>query len=80
MLTILLTSAVLAQAPETNEDQTVIFPTETIIDFVDVEVTANNTKPEIRIVQEWKPARADSLIRLRTSFQTEMNNSVEDVK
>ena len=80
MLTILLTSAVLAQAPETNDDVEVIIAKETLVDFIGVEITGNTVQPELRIVQEWKPARADSLIRLRTSFQTEMNYSVDTVK
>ena len=80
MLTILLTTAVFAQAPETVEDVEVIIPQKTLIDFVGVEVTGETVKPELRIVQEWAPAGSESLIKLRTSFQTEMNHSIDTVK
>jgi len=79
MLTILLTSAAFAQAPE-KSDTEVIIAKETIVDFIGVEVTGNTVAPDLRIVQEWTRPKADSLIVLRTSFQTEMNHSVENVK
>jgi hypothetical protein len=79
MLTILLTSTIFAQAPE-NSERTILIPKETRIDFIGAEIKGNSVKPEMRLVQERAPASVGSLILLRTSFQTEMNHSVNDIK
>ena len=79
MLTVLLTTAVFAQAPK-ETDVEVIIPQETFIDFRDQEVIGNNVRPQIDLIVDWKPARGESLIKLRTSFQTEINASIDNVK
>ena len=80
MLTTLLTTAIFAQAPETSDDVEVIIQKETHVDFGDVEVNASGEKPQIELIVDWTPARPDSLIRLRTSFHTEINSSINTVK
>jgi hypothetical protein len=79
MLTILLTTAVFAQAPEETEVE-VIIPQETFIDFGDQEVIGKNTRPQIDLIVAWTPANGESLIKVRTSFQTEINASIDNVK
>ena len=80
MLATLLATAIFAQAPEASDDVEVIIQKETHVDFGDVEVNASGEKPQIELIVDWTPARPDSLIRLRTSFQTEINSSINTVK
>lgn len=82
MLTALLLSSIaLAQSPEDKPtDVETIYPKETIVDMTGAEITGTIVKPNISFVSDWKPHHEGSLIRLRTSFAVEMNQSVSDVK
>lgn len=80
MLMFILTtlSLAFAQSPETS--QPVEYAKETIIDFIGAEVDGQVVKPQISFVTSFKPAREGSLITLRTSFNMEMSQSIDNVK
>ena len=86
LTTLLISSLAFAQSPEEKPTDPVntlpetTYAKETVVDMTGVEVTANGVGPSISFVQEWKPHHEGSLIRLRTSFIVEMNQSVSDVK
>ena len=80
MLTILITASAFAQSPELTDKPEVVVPKETIIDFEGVDLKGDIVKPELQIIEEWAPSREGSLIRLRTSFQSELNESIDYVK
>ena len=81
MLTILLTSAVFAQAPETNvpSDQ-ITYAKETIIDFEPGKVEGQIVDPGVALIEERPVVGIESLIQLRTTFQPEMTHSIEMIK
>ena len=87
LTTFLISSLAFAQSPEEKPSDPIhslpenpTYAKETIVDMTGAEVTANGVGPSISFVQEWKPHHEGSLIRLRTSFVIEMNQSVSDVK
>ena len=67
-----------AQSPETT--QPVEYAKETIIDFIGAEVDGQVVKPQISFVTSFEPAREGSLINLRTSFNMEMSQSIDNIK
>ena len=81
MLTILFTSAVLAQAPENNgpSDQ-VTYAKETIIDFEPGKIEGQTVDPGVALIEERPFVTLESLIQLRTTFQPEMSHSIEVIK
>ena len=80
MLLFILTtlSLAFAQSPETN--QPVEYAKETVIDFIGVDVDGEVVKPQISFVTSFEPAREGSLITLRTSFNMEMSQSINNIK
>lgn len=85
--TLLISSLAFAQSPEEKPSaplpdapENTTYAKETHIDMTGAEVDGVIVKPNISFVQEWKPHHEGSLIRLRTSFAVEMNQSVADVK
>ena len=81
MIAIFISSLAIAQAPEENPNVEVIIAKETVIDFnKELDVNASANKPSLEWVSDWKPNREGSLIQLRTTFQNEMNISVNDIK
>ena len=80
MLMFILTtlSLAFAQSPETKPS--VEYAKETIIDFIGVDVDGEVVKPQISFVTSFEPAREGSLITLRTSFNMEMSQSIENIK
>lgn len=80
MLMFILTtlSIAFAQSPETS--QPVEYAKETIIDFIGAEVDGQIVKPQISFVTSFEPIRGGSLITLRTSFNIEMSQSIDNVK
>jgi len=81
MFTILLTSAVLAQAPEnkTTSEQ-ITYAKETIIDFEPGKIEGKTVDPGVALIEERPVVTLESLIQLRTSFQPEIRHSAEVVK
>ena len=81
MLTILFTSAVLAQAPERNSaSEQVTYAKETIIDFEPGKVEGHIVDPGVSLIEERPVVTLESLIQLRTTFQPEIRHSIEVVK
>ena len=80
MLMFILTtlSLAFAQSPETNPS--VEYAKETVIDFIGVDVDGEVVKPQISFVTSFEPAREGSLITLRTSFNMEMSQSIDNIK
>jgi len=74
----LLSSVAFAQSPETT--QPVEYAKETIVDFVGAEVEGSVVKPQMAFITTWEPAREGSLLTLRTSFNMEMSQSINDIK
>ena len=78
MLMIILSTVAFAQSPETT--QPVEYAKETIVDFIGAEVEGNVVKPHMSFVTVWQPAREGSLLTLRTSFDMEMSQSIDNIK
>ncbi len=74
--TFLLADAALAQ----DEEREVIYRERTEIDFESVDVSSNLVRPEGRLLMETKRASFNPLIRFRENFDTEMRQSVNEVK
>ena len=67
-----------AQSPETTTP--VEYAKETIVDFVGTEVEGSVVKPQMSFITTWEPAREGSLLTLRTSFDMEMSQSIDNIK
>ena len=78
MLMFILSTFAFAQSPETN--QPVEYAKETIVDFIGAEVDGNVVKPQMSFVTAWEPAREGSILTLRTSFDMEMAQSIDNIK
>ena len=80
MLMFILTtlSIAFAQSPETTPSTE--YAKETLIDFTGVEVEGEVVKPQMSLITSFEPAREGSLITLRTSFNMEMSQSIDNVK
>lgn len=78
--------AVLVAAPAlAQEDKVVqeadrtVYRKKTVIDFTDVSVEGELTKPEGSYSVSKKKTRFDTLIKVRTNFNPELNQSVENL-
>ena len=80
MLALLISAFAFAQATDSPTAPDTVYAKETIVDFVGSHVEGTVEKPQLVLINEWKPHHEGSLIRLRTSFQIEMIQSVEEVK
>ena len=80
MLMFILTtlSIAFAQSPETT--QPIEYAQETIIDFTGIDIEGEIVKPEMSFITSFEPAREGSLITLRTSFNMEMSQSIDNIK
>lgn len=77
---LLLSSLAFAQSPEDSSDANTQYAKKTFIDMTGTELDGVIVKPQLTLVNDWKPSHEGSLIRLRTSFGVEMNQSVSDIK
>jgi hypothetical protein len=77
--------AVLAAAPALAEEKVIqeadrtVFRKKTVIDFTDVSVEGELTKPEGSYSVSKKKTRFDSLIKVRTDFNPELKQSVDNL-
>ena len=69
-----------AYADEPKEEPKVVYKERTEIDFEGVEVTGELVKPQGSLLLERKRAQFNSMIKLRTDFDDEMDKSVDEVK
>ena len=77
---LLLLSGV-AYADDSKEDEPkVIYKERTEIDFEGVEVAGELVRPQGSLVLERKRAQFNSMIKLRTDFDDEMEQSVKEIK
>ena len=60
--------------------RTIKYKEETSIDFDEVDVTGELVKPQGALVSERRRASFNPLIQLRTDFNEEMRQSVDEVK
>ena len=81
----ILAAAVLVAAPALAQDKVIqeedktVFRKKTVIDFTDVSVEGELTKPEGSYSVSKKRTRFDSLIKVRTDFNPELQKSVDNL-
>ena len=69
-----------AWAQEEDEERKVTYQSRTEIDFDGVEVAGELVKPQGALLLDRKRAAFNPLIKLRTDFNQEMSESVNEVK
>jgi hypothetical protein len=69
-----------AYADEPKEEPRVVYKEKTEIDFEGVEVSGELVKPQGSLLLERKRAQFNSMIKLRTDFDDEMDKSVDEIK
>jgi hypothetical protein len=70
----------LAYADEPKDEPRVIYKQKTEIDFEGVEVDGELVRPQGSLVLDRKRAQFNSMIKLRTDFDDEMDKSVDEIK
>ena len=70
----------IAYADDKEEEPKVIYKERTEIDFEGVEIAGELVRPQGSLVLERKKAQFNSMIKLRTDFDDEMDKSVEEIK
>ena len=63
-----------------KEDPKVIYKERTEIDFEGVEVQGELVRPQGSLILDRKRAQFNSMIKLRTDFDDEMDKSVDEIK
>ena len=80
-MTILVLSLLAGSAwAQEDEEQKVVYKSRTEIDFEGVEVAGELVKPQGALLLERKRGSFNPLIKLRTDFDDEMSQSVNEVK
>lgn len=69
-----------AWAGDDDEDRSVVYKQKTEIDFEDLEIEGILQKPQSALVLERKKANFNPLIKLRTDWNNEMDQSVDEIK
>ena len=69
-----------ALAQDEEEDRKVIYKSKTEIDFEGLEVAGELVKPQGALLLDRKRASFNPLIKLRTDFNEEMAQSIDQVK
>lgn len=75
----LLAGPAFAQDKVIQEEDRTVFRKKTVIDFTDVAVEGELTKPEGSYSVSKKKTRFDSLIKVRTDFNPELRQSVDNL-
>ena len=70
----------IAYADETEKEPKVIYKERTEIDFEGVEVAGELVKPQGSLVLDRKRAQFNSMVKLRTNFDDEIDYSVDGIK
>ena len=79
-LTILFLSTAHADENENENSPKIVYKSETTIDFEALDIEGQLVKPLGDIITERQKAAFNPLIKLRTDFNPEMSNSVNQVK
>lgn len=69
-----------AYADDKEEEPKVVYKQRTEIDFEGVEVQGELVKPQGSLLLERKHAKFNPMIKLRTDFDDEMEQSVKEIK
>jgi len=69
-----------AFADDTKEEPEVIYKQRTEIDFEGVEIAGELVRPQGSLILDRKRAQFNSMIKLRTDFDDEMDKSVDEIK
>ena len=69
-----------AYADDTQEEPKVIYKERTEIDFEGVEVAGELVRPQGTLILDRRKAQFNSMIKLRTDFDDEIDKSVDEVK
>jgi len=69
----------LAQDKVVHEEDKVVFKKKTVIDFNDVTLEGDLTKPEGSYILNRRKAKFGSLIKLRENFEPELQKSVDNL-
>lgn len=77
LVLLVISSTAFAQS---EGDRKVIYKERTEIDFEGVEVAGELVKPQGALLNERKRANFNPLIKLRTEFDQEMEQSIDEVK
>jgi hypothetical protein len=77
---LLLLFSGIAYADDTREEPKVIYKERTEIDFEGVEVAGELVRPQGTLILDRKKAQFNSMIKLRTDFDDEIDKSVDEVK
>ncbi len=70
----------LSVAQAQDNDRSVRYKERTEIDFEGIDITGEMIKPTGALIQERETAKFNPLIKIRTDFNPEMSQSVNDVK
>ena len=76
----LILSIFLSVAQADDKEAIIVYKKETEIDFEALELEGEMVKPQGALLQERQKTTFNPLIRLRTDFNLEMSNSINDVK
>jgi hypothetical protein len=77
--TLVVASSARAQDKVVHEDDKVVFKKKTVIDFNDVTLEGDLTKPEGSYILNRRKAKFGSLIKLRENFEPELQKSVDNL-
>ena len=82
MLLVLLSLSIAspALADEPKEEPKVVYKEKTEIDFEGVEIAGELVRPQGSLILDRKRAQFNSMIKLRTDFDDEMDKSVDEIK
>jgi len=70
----------IAYANDDKKEPKVVYKERTEIDFESVEVSGELVRPQGSLVLDRKRAQFNSMIKLRTDFDDEMDKSVDEIK
>ena len=76
----LLTPATAYAGDSEDSDRKVVYRTKTEIDFEDLEIEGILQKPQSALILERKKASFNPLVKLRTDWKDEMEQSVDEIK
>ena len=79
-LFLLLSSTAMAQSQYDDDGNRIVYERETVIDFESMDVSGELVRPEGSMILDRRRASFNPLIRLRTDFNEEMAESVDEVK
>jgi hypothetical protein len=80
LLFVVLGSTAFAQADEDTEVSPVEYKDVTVLSFTDVEIEATLVAPQLRMLTEVRRGQFAPMIKLRTDFTPEMQQSTQDIQ